>query len=87
MEVKQRILRRNDGCVRREPPLPSCGHYTATVPHTLCKYGASGILWGGGQVYVCIRVRGSEVDTSAIITLYLFSETESLLEPEAHQSD
>lgn len=72
-EVNQRILQRNDGCVRREPPFPSCGHYMVTVSHTLvqvwcvlcvCEYMV--------QMHVCIHVQGSEVNTSAIITLYLF---------------
>lgn len=81
VEVKQRVLQRNDGCVRREPPSLHVSLHWHCAPYPCASMVCQASL-------VFIHVRGSEVDTSAIITLYLFfPETESLPEAGAHQSD
>lgn len=89
VEVRQRILQRNDGCVRREPLLPACVIALALCPIPLCKYGVSGIPCVGGEasacVYTCTGVRGRHIYYNH--SLPFFSETESLPEAGAHQSD
>ena len=64
VEVRQRILQRNDGCVRREAPLPACVIALALCPilvqvwcvrHPLCVGGASACA------YTCTGVRGRHV--------------------------
>lgn len=47
VEVNQRILQRNDGCVRREPPFPSVVITRSLCPIPLCKYGVS---------FVCVSI-------------------------------